>query len=266
MPFTKILLEKKDGVAKLTLNRPEAMNAMDTEMWRELVRIWTDFRDDPELRAAVLTGAGGKAFCAGADAKTRGDYYASMTPFQRRDKAEREPGLGGLTRNFDLWKPVIAAVNGHCLAGGLELALACDIRIASENATFGLSEVRFGIIPGAGGTQRLPRLVPLSRALEMILTGEPITAGEAFQAGIVSRVVDRKELLPAATALAERICANGPLATRAAKEAVYRGLDLPLEEGLRLEQFLAEPLRTSEDAKEGLKAFAEKRRPVFAGR
>lgn len=262
----KVLYEKRGPVAVVTLNRPEAMNAIDLEMWQELVRIWTDFRDDPELRAAVLTGAGEKAFCAGADAKTRGDYYASMTPFQRRDKAEQEPGLGGLTRNFPLWKPVIAAVNGHCLAGGLELALACDIRVASESATFGLPEVKFGIIPGAGGTQRLPRLVPLSKALEMVLTGELITAEEAFRAGLVSRIVPRKDLLPAATALAEKICANGPLAVRAAKEAVYRGLDLPLEEGLRLEQFLAEPLRTSEDAKEGLKAFAERRRPAFRGR
>lgn len=261
----KILYEKRAPVAVVTLNRPEAMNAIDLEMWQELIRVWTDFRDDPELRAAVLTGAGGKAFCAGADAKTRGDYYAGMTPFQRRERAEREPGLGGLTRNLSLWKPVIAAVNGHCLAGGLELALACDIRIASENATFGLPEVRFGIIPGAGGTQRLPRLISPGRALEIILTGEPVTAEEALRAGLVERVVKPGDLLPAATALAEKICANGPLAVRAAKEAVYRGLDLPLEEGLRLEQFLAEPLRTSEDAKEGLKAFAEKRRPVFRG-
>ena len=174
--------------------------------------------------------------------------------------------MGGITRNLEIWKPIIAAINGYCLAGGLEIALACDIRIASETATFGLTEVSRGIIPVAGGTQRLPKLIPLGKSLEMILTGERIDAQEAYRIGLVNRVVPTGQLLPEAMRLAERICANAPLAVKAAKEAVYRGMNLPLSEGLWLEQQLADPVCQSEDAKEGPRAFFEKRPPVFKGK
>src|SRR5262249_14121693 len=164
-------------------------------------------------------------------------------------------GLGGITRGLDIWKPMIAAVNGFCLAGGLEQALACDLRIAAPPARFGLTEVRGAIMPGPGGAPRPPRAVPLGRALEMILTAEPISAEEALRLGLINKIVPLPELLPAARALAVTLCERGPLALRAAKEAVIRGLSLPLDDGLRLEALLAGTLRATEDAVEGPKAF-----------
>ncbi len=262
MPVT---FETEGRIAILTINRPLAMNALDRETLAALNNAWIDFRDNPELWVAVITGAGIKAFSSGADIKSLAHYYNSTTAIQQKAKADREPGLGGITRNLEIWKPIIAAINGYCLSAGLEIALACDIRIASETATFGLTEVTRGIIPGAGGTQRLPRLISLGKSLEMILTGEMIDAQEAYRIGLVDKVVPPDQLLPEATNLAERICRNAPLAVQAAKEAVYRGMELPLSEGLRLEEFLGEPVRQSEDAKEGPKAFFEKRSPVFKG-
>jgi enoyl-CoA hydratase/carnithine racemase len=261
-----VLFEKKEKIAIVTINRPDAMNSLDGETLDQLNKAWIDFRDDPDLWVAIVTGAGDKAFCAGADLKNLRKFYNSMTPIQRRERSEKGPGVGGITRNLEIWKPIIAAINGHCLAGGLEMALACDIRIAAENATLGLTEVSWGIIPGAGGTQRLPRLISPARSLEMILGAEKIDAQEALKIGLVSRVVPLNDVLPEAIKTAQRICQNAPLAVRAAKEAIYRGLDLPLSDGLRLEQFLAEPVRQSEDAKEGPRAFSEKRTPVFKGR
>lgn len=261
-----VRFETEGRVAIVTIDRPEARNAIDHATDRSLAEAWRRFRDDDDVWAAVLTGASDQAFCAGADLREVGEFYRSLTSAQRLARAGREPGLGGLTRNLPLWKPVIAAVNGYCLAGGFELALACDIRIASETASFGLPEVTWGIMPGAGGTQRLPRIAPLGAALEMVLGGERICAAEALRLGIVNRVVAPAELLPAALDLARRICRNGPIAVRAAKEAVYRGLHLPLDEALHLEQLLAEPVRQSEDAQEGPRAFGEKRAPHFRGR
>jgi E-phenylitaconyl-CoA hydratase len=260
MPVT---FETTERIAILTINRPLAMNALDGETLASLNKAWIDFRDNPELWVAIITGAGGKAF---ARADIRAWPKCITAADQRKAKAETEPGLGGITRNIEIWKPIIAAINGYCLSAGLEIALACDIRIASETATFGLTEVSRGIIPGAGGTQRLPRLIPLGKSLEMILTGERIDAQEAYRIGLVNRVVPPDQLLPEATKLAERICRNAPLAVQAAKEAVYRGMDLPLSEGLRLEQFLAEPIFQSEDAKEGPRAFFEKRPALFKGK
>lgn len=261
-----IRTESADGVFVVTIDRPEARNALSLAMGRELCTVWETFRDDADLRVAILTGAGDKSFCAGADLKEVGTYYRSMTPIERRERGEREPGVGGITRNLDPGKPIIAAVNGHCLAGGLEMALACDIRIAAEHATFGLPEVHWGIIPGAGGTQRLPRTIPLGLAMEMLLTGDPIDAATAFRFGLVNRVVPLANLLDEAKGLAARIARNGPLAIQAVRAAALRGRQLPLDDGLRLEQFYAEPLRQSEDAQEGLRAFAEKRTPKFTGK
>lgn len=258
--------EIKGALLVVTLDRPEARNALNAEMREGLIETWRRFRDDEALRVAVLTGAGGAAFCAGADLKDVGDYYRSMTPAERREHGEREPGLGGLTRNFDPRKPVIAAINGACLAGGLEIALACDIRIAAEHATFGLPEVRRGILPGAGGTQRLPRALPFGVAMEMILTGAPIDAEAALRWGLVSRLAPAAELMNCAIDIAGKIAANGPLAVRAARDALYQGAGLPLDQALRLEQFHAEPLRQSDDAQEGVRAFIEKRAPRFSGK
>jgi E-phenylitaconyl-CoA hydratase len=261
-----VKFETMERIAILTINRPLAMNALDGETLASLNKAWIDFRDNPELWVAIITGSGGKAFCSGSDIKSLAHYYSSTTLEQRKAKVDTEPGLGGITRNLDIWKPIIAAINGYCLAGGLEIALACDIRIASETATFGLTEVSRGIIPVAGGTQRLSRLIPLGKSLEMILTGERIDAREAYRIGLVNKVVPPDQLLPEAIEMAERICRNAPLAVRAAKEAVYQGMNLPLSEGLRLEQALADPVFLSEDAKEGPRAFFAKRPPVFKGK
>ncbi len=261
-----VRVETCGRVLVITIDRPEVHNAIDRQTDRELLDAWLRFRDAEELWVAVLTGAGKQAFCAGADLRDIGEFYRALSSAERIALSEQEPGLGGITRNLHLWKPVVAAINGYCLAGGFELALACDIRIASQSASFGLPEVALGIVPGAGGTQRLPRLAPLGAALELLLTGERISAADAYRLGIVNRVVPPEELMPTSLALAERICANGPLAVRAVKQAVYRGLHLPLDEALRFEQLLAEPVRQTQDASEGRRAFLEKRKPQFRSR
>jgi enoyl-CoA hydratase/carnithine racemase len=256
--------EQNDKIVTITINRPEAMNAIDPDTHTALIEAWTRFRDDDSAWVAILTGAGDRAFSAGADLKT-------MIPaaFGRDSGGRRRPGdagLGGITRGLEIWKPMIAAVNGFCLAGGLEQALACDLRLASPNAVFGLTEVRWAIMPGAGGTQRLPRAVPLAKAMEMILMAQQITADEAYRIGLVNAVVPLPDLMPTAIRWAETLCERGPLAVRAAKEAVLRGLTMPLADGLRLEALLSSTLRGTEDAIEGPKAFAEKRKPEFKGR
>jgi len=258
--------ERDGAILVVTIDRPEKRNALSLEMSRRLAAAWIELRDDAALRVAILTGTGAQAFCAGADLEQVGAWYRSMTPMERRRHGEREPGLGGLTRNLDPGKPVLAAVNGACLAGGLELALACDLRIAAEHATFGLPEVGWGIIPGAGGTQRLPRAVPQALAMEMLLSGAPIDAATALRAGLVSRTVPGEQLTAEALELARRVAANAPLAVQTARAAARAGFHLGLDDALALEQLHAEPLRQSEDVREGLRAFAERREPRFEGR
>jgi len=260
-----ILFAKDERVVTITINRPEAMNAIDPETHQELCDAWIRFRDDTDSWVAILTGAGEKAFSAGADLKKL-IPQAFAGGGTGRGRSHNDYGLGGLTRNLEIWKPIIAAVNGHALAGGLELALASDLRIAAEHATFGLTETRWAIMPGAGGTQRLPRAVPLAKAMEMFLMAETIGAPEAHRLGLVNAVVPLPDLLSTARRWAQTICERGPLAVRAAKEAIIRGLSLPLADGLRLEAFLSGTLRGTEDAAEGPRAFAEKRRPVFRAR
>lgn len=253
----------KDHVMQVTINRPDAMNALDIAHNDELGEVWRRFVADDDARVAILTGAGDRAFCAGADLK-------SLIPAQRAaiERNDRTPWAfgGGLARGMQIPKPVIAAVNGHCLAGGLEMALACDIRLCSPNAKFGLAEVKWAIIPGAGGTQRLPRAVPLGMALEMILTGDPIDAAEALRVGLVNRVLPPAELLPAAQELAACIASRGPLAVEAAKQAVHEGLGRDFAAGMAMEELLFNKVMTSEDADEGPRAFAERRPPNFKGR
>ena len=254
-----ILYEKSGRIATITINRPEALNAIDPRTNAELQEAWADFRDDSEIWIGILTGAGERAFCAGADLK---ELIPSLGEQARRG-ALTEFNFGGITRRFGTWKPLIAAVNGFALAGGTELVLACDIRIASETARFGQPEVRWAIIPGAGGTQRLPRAVGASAALEIILTGRQVEAQEALRLGLVHRVVPAAEVMAEARRTAEALLANGPLALRAAKRAVIEGLDMPLDAGLDLELRLFADLLNTEDAVEGPKAFAEKRTPRF---
>ena len=257
-----VVYEQQDRIVTITINRPEARNAIDPETHEALIAAWTRFRDDDSAWVAILTGAGDQAFSAGADLKK----FVPAEFGGRGGAAHNAFGLGGITRGLEIWKPMIAAINGFCLAGGLEQALACDLRIAAPHARFGLTEVRWAIMPGAGGTQRLPRAVPLAKAMEMILTAEHVTAEEALGLGLVNKVVPLPQLMPAARALAELLCERGPLALRAAKEAVIRGLSLPLADGLQLEASLSGVLRRTEDAIEGPKAFAEKRKPAFKAR
>lgn len=256
-----IRYEKDGQIATITINRPEAMNAMDRDTSRELAEAFQDFDQEEYLRVAILTGAGDKAFSAGADLKK---MYGRAEDGNVREiwDAERQWRLG---QRLQVWKPIIAAINGYCLAGGLELAMGCDIRLASETASFGCPEVRWGILHGYGAL-RLPKTMPLSAAMELLLTGERITAEEAYRLGIISRVVSPAELMPTARRLAEKICANGPLAVRVTKELAWRGLEMSLEEGLRLYAALGALVRASEDAREGPRAFAEKRQPQFKGR
>ena len=258
-----ILYAQQDRVVTITIHRPEAMNSIDPETDQALIEAWIRFRDDPDAWVAILTGAGEKAFSAGADLKK---MIPQAFGAGGRGRGHNDYGLGGITRGLEIWKPLIAAVNGHALAGGLELALTCDLRVAAEHATFGLTEVRWAIMPGAGGTQRLPRAVPLAKAMEMILMAETVNAVEAHRIGLVNAVVPFVDLMPTARRWAQTICERGPLAVRAAKEAIIRGLSLPLADGLRLEAFLSGTLRGTEDAVEGPKAFAEKRQPVFKAR
>ncbi len=258
-----VLYEQSGRVVTVTLNRPEAMNAVDPETHQALIETWTRFRDDDSAWVAILTGAGDKAFSAGADLKKLIPAAVGKGGVRR---GHNDPGLGGLTRGMEIWKPMIAAINGFCLAGGMELALCCDLRVAVPHATFGLPEVRWAIMPGAGGTQRLPRAIPLARAMEMILMAQTIPADEALRLGLINAVVPPAELLATARRWADTICERGPLAVRAAKEAVIRGLTMPLADGLRLEAFLSGTLRGTGDAVEGPKAFAEKRTPEFKAR
>ena len=247
--------ERRGHVALITINRPEVHNALDTPTVAALADAWAEFDRDPDLRVAIITGAGGRAFSAGADLRTR------VPGLLERGYAQDGPSPYPAT-----WKPVIAAIAGYCLAGGLALALACDIRIAATNAVFGTMGVRRGIPPAGGQTQRLPRLIPFGKALELLFTGELIDAREALAVGLVNRVVEPEALLPTAFELAEKVAANAPLAVQAAKEAAYRGIDLPLDEALKLEAELFDRVARTEDALEGTRAFVEKRPPVFRGR
>jgi len=260
--MSALLYEKKGRIAYVTLNRPEARNAMNFEVWDGLVKAWTDIRDNPDVWAAVVTGAGDKAFSAGQDLKEVAEWMKK--PVDQRP-AQPVPDINPM-RGLQTWKPIIAAINGICTGGGLELAMACDIRIAAENARLGLAEVRQSVIPGNSGTQKLIRLVPFAKALEMLMTGDFIDAQEAHRIGLVNKVVPFDQLMTEAEKLALQICENGPLAVRAVKELACRGIEMTLAEGLRLEVEVGQRLALSEDAREGPRAFTEKRKPVWSGK
>ena len=263
--MTDIKYKVVDHTAHITISRTEAMNSLGPEQQEELLSVWTDFRDDPEAWVAIITGEGDRAFCAGADLKTYTPYLAERDIYDLRQDANRT-GFGGITRGLDIWKPIIAAVNGYALAGGLELALACDIRIASPNARFGCSEIQRGFHHCDGGTVRLPLIVGLGNALKMQLTGEKIDAAEALRIGLVTEVVPASNLLRTAERYADTIISNGPLGVRSAKESMLRSLGRPLEDALRFENILFSTLTRTEDFKEGPLAFREKRAPEWKGR
>ncbi len=259
------LYEVKNRIGWITLNRPEAMNAMNQEMSGGVVSACRRAEEDENVGVVIFTGAGDKAFSAGMDLKERA-AGATVTGIERR-RAKTAPEANTPTKAVAaITKPTIAAINGYAVGGGLELALACDLRIAATDAKLGLAEVRRGIIPGAGGTQRLARVVGVARALELALSGRLVDGAEAFRIGLVHQAVARAELSAAAERLAETLLKGAPLSLRFIKEAIRKGSELPLEEGLRLEADLSALISTTEDAKEGPRAFAEKREPVWKGK
>lgn len=250
----------EDHVATVTLDRPDAMNAIDPETEAELFACWRRIDTDPAIRAVVLTGSGEKAFSAGADLKK------TMPPPESYAAKAFGAGDESFVSTMPKEKPLICAINGYALGGGLELALACDIRIAAPHARFGLPEVKVGTIPGAGGTQRLPRMVGASDAMLMLLTGDMIDAAEALRLGLISRIVAAEDLMAEAQALAQRIAANAPLSVRAIKRLATDGRTLPLDQAVRLERYVWGLLRDTEDRLEGRRAFQEKRSPNYVGR
>jgi enoyl-CoA hydratase len=260
MNFEHLLVIVKDGVATLSVNRPEKLNALDDHVVSQLHQAAQFLEADELVRGIILTGAGAKAFIAGADI---GDL-AKQGVLEGRRRALKGQAM---LRAFEtMGKPVIAAVNGYALGGGCELAMACHIRIASDNARFGQPEVKLGITPGYGGTQRLPRIVGKGNALHLLLTGEQIDAAEALRIGLVSKVVPAEHLLAEADLMMRTILANGPVAVRLVIEAVDRGLEMTLDQGLALEADAFGLVAATEDMKEGLAAFLEKRRARFQGK
>jgi enoyl-CoA hydratase/carnithine racemase len=255
-----VLYEKKDAIAYITVNRPKVLNALNAKTICELRTAFEDARDDGSVRGVILTGAGGKAFVAGADITE----VARVTAVEAADMTSNGQTLTSLIEN--LGKPVIAAVNGFALGGGCELAMACTIRLATRTAAFGQPEVKLGVIPGYGGTQRLPRLIGRGRALQLILSGGMIDAGEAYRIGLVNDLVPAETLITRAEEILRQIFGNAPLAVKFALEAVNKGLETSQAEGLVLESSLFALCASTDDKKEGTSAFLEKRAPAFAGR
>jgi len=259
--YEHLLIDREDNVAVLTINRPEKYNALNDEVVEEISAAMDELAADEEVRAIVITGAGDKAFISGADIGMLRDLQKSGDAV-----ANSRRGQAMTLKVENLPKPVIAAVNGYALGGGLELAMACDIRLASENARLGQPEIGLGVSPGYGGTQRLPRLVGKGMAKLLIFTGDMIDAQEALRIGLVQRVVPQAELLTEAKALAGKLAAKSPLTLAACKEAINRGLEVDLERGLTIESLEFGVLRSTEDYEEGTSAFLEKRKPLFKGR
>src|SRR5271154_6171897 len=258
--LANVLYEAKSAIAYVTVNRPKVLNALNTPTWSDLRRAFEHARDDATIRGAILTGAGNKAFIAGADISE----LAKVTAFEAEQSSRFGQEVLDLIEN--LGKPGIAAVNGFALGGGCETAMACTIRIAVESAKFGQPEVKLGLLPGGGGTQRLPRLVGKGRALQLILSGEMISAQDAYRMGLVNEVVAAADLIPRAEAIVKKIAANAPIAVKLALEAVNNGLEAGQSDGLLLEASYFGLCAATEDKKEGTTAFLEKRAPRFQGR
>jgi enoyl-CoA hydratase/carnithine racemase len=260
LSLENVAYAKKGPIAYVTLNRPKVLNALNTKTWQDLKTAFEDARDDAAVRGVILTGAGDKAFIAGADISE----ITQLTAVEAEKSSAFGQSVLDLVEN--LGKPVIAAVNGFALCGGCETAMACTIRIAVENAKFGQPEVKLGVIPGGGGTQRLPRLVGRGRALQLILTGEMISAQEAYRIGLVNEVVPASDLITRAETILKQIFSNAPLAVKYSLEAVSKGLETSQAEGFSLEASLFGLCAGTEDKKEGTQAFLQKRAAQFQGR
>ncbi|MCO5090906.1 enoyl-CoA hydratase-related protein [Bosea sp. (in: a-proteobacteria)] len=267
--MSKVLLEKQGHVAVVTINRPEARNALDPETVVGLAACWVRIRDDDDIRVALVTGAGDLAFCAGADLKRLVPLYngerQAQDEWDERLLADRSLIGTAMLRSFDVTKPVIAAVNGFAVGGGMELVMGTDLRIASTEARFGLQEVLWGLFPSGGSTVRLPRQIPCVRAMELMLTGDLIEARQAHELGFLNRIVAPGDVLAAASRLAEKIARRAPLSVRAIRRSVRACSGLPEEDALAVEQEIADGVFASQDAIEGARAFRERRAPVFKG-
>jgi len=270
MPEPAVLYEKSDGIAVVTMNRPEFRNALNPEMLCRLADAWQDINDDAGVRVGILTGAGDKAFCAGADLDRLVRMMQGLRPpeseYDERIKNDVSIIYKGLLRNYRVNKPLIAAVRGFCVAGGTELLTTTDIRIAGDDARFGLAEVKWSLFPMGGSTVRLPRQISYCNAMEILLTGEQLSAERALQMGLINKVVAPEQVLPEARRYARIMNEAGPLAVQAVKRSVVEGLGLPPEQALEKELEIGIPVSMSEDCREGTKAFKEKRKPVFKGR
>lgn len=262
MDYEFIKYEKKNHIAYVTLNRPDRMNALHPPAHVECGDAFNDFRDDPEMWVAIITGAGEKAFSAGNDLRYQAEGGGKDAP----PLPANPGGFGGITADFVCYKPIIAAVNGYALGGGFEIAMACDIIIASDNAKFGLPEPTVGLIAGAGGVHRLPRQIGLKLAMGMLLTGNPVTAEEAYRIGIANAVVPQADLMATAEKWAADIIRCAPLSVRASKEAAMKSLELPLTEALTRQFPITAQMAGSEDFIEGPLAFSEKRKPNWKGK
>ena len=260
MDLQNILFEVRDRVAIVTVNRPKVLNALNDQTMEELRRVFLEIRHREDVQGVIFTGAGEKAFIAGADI----NELATQTPLEGKDRSRRGHHILEIIEN--LGKPVVAAVNGYALGGGCEIAMACHIRLASENAKLGQPEVKLGIVAGYGGTQRLVRLIGLGRALELLLTGEPVSAQRAYEIGLVNGVYPAAELLQQSETFLRKILANGPVAVKLTLEAAIHGSQMSLAEGLNLEANLFAVSCTTEDMKEGTRAFVEKRSANFKGK
>jgi len=252
-------LTLENHVATITINRAERMNAMDAEHYAGLSTAWERVRDDPEIRVAIITGAGEKSFSAGADLKSFINQQPPLSELMLTQKNQL------LNRGLEVWKPIVSAVNGYCIGGGMTLLLATDLRVCAEHATFSVSEVKRGVFPANGGTQRIAQQLPHPIAMQMLLLGDTFDAQTALHWGLVNKVVKASELMDTARGYAKRLALNAPLAVQSAKELAMRSRDVDLATGLRMEQMMLRLLQTSEDVVEGTKAFAEKRVPAFRG-
>ena len=266
MTYQNILYEVTDHVATITLNRPESMNAINHKTRDELHAACGQVSADADVWVCIITGAGDRAFCTGLDLKERAREVDDSTFFEKRRVRNRSSMHGQNLPVATMEKPTIAAIRGYAVGGGLELALACDIRVAAEDAKLGMFEVRRGRLGGGGGTQRLPRLIGMAKALELSLTGEAVGAEEALRLGLVNKVAPVDSYMEVAREIAAKICLGAPLSVIAIKEAITKGMQLPLEQGLKLESDLGLALSTTDDQKEGSRAFAEKRPAVWKAR
>ncbi len=264
--MSNIIVEKEDGVWLLTINRENKMNSLDFESHYELVEIWKDFSKDPSAKVGVITGAGEKAFCAGADLKTYTMDFASRKPNEFRDKFVNGYGLGGITRGLDIDKPLIAAINGYAVSGGLEIALACDLRFCSENAKFGLQDVKWGFHACDGALVRLPNIVGMGATMELVLSGELINAEHAYRINLVNRIYPKTDLLKKTMEYAHLLGKRAPLAIKFAKQTLRNTISMSIEDALKQEVRSFYDLGQSEDLLEGTQAFSERRDARFQGK